>query len=300
METRKEDVMNDIRESLGDDWQYSGEADYDAVDITEAHGRIEHLKKQLEMIGGIDPEIEKEYESVKQRFEFLSEQSLDLSRAIKDLEKVVQELDKQIKAQFESEFEKINKDFSRYFKQLFDGGTAKLALIQHEDDQTEAEKIREQLSESGALEAGQPEGGAAEPIESAEKKIKYPEDKSFLANMGIEIEACPPGKKIKAISMLSGGEKTMTALALICSIINNNPSPFILFDEVDAALDESNSAKLSGIVGELAHKTQFIIITHNRAIMSESDVLYGVTMQGDGVSRLISLKLSEAEKMDTV
>jgi chromosome segregation protein len=97
--------------------------------------------------------------------------------------------------------------------------------------------------------------------------------------------------------MLSGGEKTMTALALICAIINNNPSPFILFDEVDAALDESNSAKFSGIVKELAHKTQFIIITHNRAIMSEGDILYGVTMQGDGVSRLISLKLSEAENL---
>lgn len=300
VETRKEDIMNDIRDSLGDDWQYEAGDGYDAIDIAETHGRIERLKKQLEMIGGIDPEIEKEYESVKKRFEFLSEQSLDLSGAIKDLEKIVQELDKQIKLQFESEFEKINKDFSRYFKQLFDGGTAKLALIQHEEDQTEAEKIREQLAETGALDGSQVEGEVAELIDAPEKKIRYPEDKSFLANMGIEIEACPPGKKIKAISMLSGGEKTMTALALICSIINNNPSPFILFDEVDAALDESNSAKLSGIVGELAHKTQFIIITHNRAIMSESDVLYGVTMQGDGVSRLISLKLSEVEKIETM
>jgi len=129
------------------------------------------------------------------------------------------------------------------------------------------------------------------------KKIIHVEDKSFLANMGIEIEACPPGKKIKNITSLSGGEKTMTALALICSIISNNPSPFILFDEVDAALDENNSDKFSGIIEELAHKTQFVIITHNRAIMSHADVLYGVTMQGDGVSRVIGLKLAEAEKM---
>jgi chromosome segregation protein len=249
----------------------------------------------LELIGGIDPEIEKEYNEVKKRFEFLTEQSLDLEKAIKDLEKIVDELDKLIKKQFETEFEKINKDFSQYFKQLFEGGSAKLTLAQKEDDQTEAEKIREQINQSGAelLAEGEEAVTAIEP----EKKVVYPEDKSYLANMGIEIEACPPGKKIKSITMLSGGEKTMTALALICSIINNNPSPFILFDEVDAALDESNSAKFSKIVNELAHKTQFVIITHNRAIMSESDVLYGVTMQGDGVSRLLSLKLSEAEHL---
>ena len=89
----------------------------------------------------------------------------------------------------------------------------------------------------------------------------------------------------------------MTALALVCAIISNNPSPFVLLDEVDAALDEANSTKFSDIVEELSHKTQFVIITHNRAIMSRADVLYGVTMQGDGVSRLISLKLAEAEKV---
>ncbi|MFA6526433.1 MAG: AAA family ATPase [Candidatus Buchananbacteria bacterium] len=302
VETRREDVLSAIRENLGDAWEFSHKSDYSQVNLEEDKNRIDRLKKQLEMIGGIDPEIEKEYEEVKTRFEFLTEQSLDLETAIKDLEKVVVELDKLIKAQFEDEFEKINKDFSRYFKQLFDGGTAKLSLIQKEEEQTEAEIIREQIAQA-AVPAGldAEEQNLETNLDNAQpKKIIYPEDKSFLANMGIEIEACPPGKKIKAITMLSGGEKTMTALALICSIINNNPSPFILFDEVDAALDESNSSKLSRIVKELAHKTQFIIITHNRAIMSEADVLYGVTMQGDGVSRLISLKLSEIEQIETV
>jgi len=302
VETRREDVLAAIRENLGEAWEFSHKQDYEQVNLEEDKNRIDRLKKQLELIGGIDPEIEKEYEEVKTRFEFLTEQSLDLENAIKDLEKVVSELDKLIRTQFEDEFEKINKDFSRYFKQLFEGGSAKLSLIQKEEEQTEAEIIREQIAEQTVPDD---ETAAEEKVEekldaALPKKIIYPEDKSFLANMGIEIEACPPGKKIKSITMLSGGEKTMTALALICSIINNNPSPFILFDEVDAALDESNSAKLSGIVKELAHKTQFIIITHNRAIMSEADVLYGVTMQGDGVSRLISLKLSEIEKIETV
>lgn len=303
VETRREDIFVAIKENLGEQWEFNRQTDYSEVILEEDKLKIDRLKKQLELIGGIDPEIEKEYEEVKNRFEFLNDQTVDLDSAIKDLEKVVTELDKLIRVQFEDEFEKINKDFSRYFKQLFEGGTAKLSLVQKEDEQTEAEIIREQIAQ-----AGTPEGVMSGAEEAAEtildtaepKKIIYPEDKSFLANMGIEIEASPPGKKIKAITMLSGGEKTMTALALICSIINNNPSPFILFDEVDAALDESNSAKLSGIVKELAHKTQFIIITHNRAIMSEADVLYGVTMQGDGVSRLISLKLSEVEAIDKV
>ncbi|MFA5124663.1 MAG: AAA family ATPase [Patescibacteria group bacterium] len=300
VETRREDTLAAIRENLGADWQFKSKGDYAEINLIEDKDRIDRLKRQLELIGGIDPEVEKEYEEVKTRFEFLSEQSLDLDRAITDLVKVVEELDKLIKVQFEEEFDRINKDFSRYFKQLFEGGSAKLTLVQKEEEKTEAEKIREQLAQAPAMAGSLTEEGVPEILEEtaqeAQKQV-YPEDKSFLANMGIEIEACPPGKKIKAINMLSGGEKTMTALALICAIINNNPSPFILFDEVDAALDESNSAKFSGIVKELAHKTQFVIITHNRAIMSESDVLYGVTMQGDGVSRLLSLKLSEAEHL---
>lgn len=295
VETKKEDVLLAIRDNLGDSWDFSTKEDYSQVEIEDYKNRIDKLKKQLELIGGIDPEIEKEYQEVKTRFEFLTEQSIDLDRAIKDLEKIVDELDKLIKKQFEDEFAKINKDFSRYFKQLFDGGVAKLNLAQKEEEQTEAEKIREQIASATA--EGEIQAETAPEADLPEKKIIYPEDRSYLASMGIEIEACPPGKKIKAINMLSGGEKTMTALALICAIINNNPSPFILFDEVDAALDESNSAKFSGIVKDLAHKTQFVIITHNRAIMSESDVLYGVTMQGDGVSRLLSLKLNEVESL---
>lgn len=296
IETKKEEILNGIRDNLGDAWEFSNKEDYSDVDLISFKERIDRLRKQLELIGGIDPEAEKEYEEVSARFNFLTEQSLDLEVAIKDLEKVVEELDKLIKKQFEEEFEKINKDFTRYFKQLFDGGSAKLALMQKEEDQTEADKIRDQIVETGIIES-EITVMDSESSELEEKKIIYPEDKSFFVNMGIEIEACPPGKKIKSITMLSGGEKTLTALALICSIINNNPSPFILFDEVDAALDESNSAKFGNIINELASKTQFVIITHNRAIMAESDVLYGVTMQGDGVSRLLGLKLGEAQEI---
>jgi chromosome segregation protein len=307
VETKKEDLYSSIKQDLGEDHKFTNHDQTEEIDLEDLAGKIGRLKKQLEIIGGTDPEVEKEYEEVKKRFEHLDKESEDLSKAIVDLEKVVVELDKVIRLQFEKEFEQINSDFSRYFKQLFDGGSAKLVLTQKEV--TEAEIAREEVqnsTENGLAEGETPSslsspharGGDIEGV-GAEKKILHVEDKSFLANMGIDIEACPPGKKIKNINVLSGGEKTMTALALICAIIANNPSPFILFDEVDAALDEANSTKLSNIVEELNHKTQFIIITHNRAIMARANVLYGVTMQGDGISRLISLKLDEAEKLAT-
>ena len=91
--------------------------------------------------------------------------------------------------------------------------------------------------------------------------------------------------------MLSGGERSLASIALICSIISNNPSPFVVLDEVDAALDEANSQRFAKILNELAHKTQFIVITHNRATMHQADILYGVTISDDGISKLIGLKL---------
>jgi len=297
IDTKKEDLFSAMRHDLGDNYRPRLDSNLKGLDINECELKMSRLKSKLELIGGTDPEVEKEYGEVRNRYEFLDQQSQDLAKAIKDLEKVVMELDKMIKKQFEDEFKKINSDFSRYFKKLFDGGSAKLVLAQPQEEQTEAEIIRAEISgqepPSFPLETALQDNAAINAGEA--KLIVYPEDKSFLANMGIDIEACPPGKKIKNISVLSGGEKTMTALALICAIISNNPSPFILFDEVDAALDENNSAKFSDIIEELAHKTQFIIITHNRAIMARASVLYGVTMQGDGVSRLISLKLDEAK-----
>lgn len=93
--------------------------------------------------------------------------------------------------------------------------------------------------------------------------------------------------------MLSGGERALTAIALICAIISSNPSPFVVLDEVDASLDEANSERLAKILDDLSHKTQFIVITHNRASMHRSSILYGVTMGNDGVSKLLSIKLDE-------
>ena len=112
---------------------------------------------------------------------------------------------------------------------------------------------------------------------------------------GIDVMACPPRKKVKHISALSGGERALTAIALIAAIIAVNPSPFVMLDEVDAALDEANSLRLGKILEDLSKKTQFIAITHNRTIMYKADVIYGVTMGDDGVSKLLSVKVEDAQ-----
>lgn len=303
IETKKDDLFINIRQDLGADYRPKLDQSLKGIDLGEFESQIGKLKKQLGLIGGTDSQAEKEHQEVKARYDFLSRQSEDLAKAISDSEKVVKELDKKIKKQFEDEFKKINRDFSRYFKKLFDGGSAKLVLVKKQEEQTEAEIIRDEIAvieEKAEIQSANQQSENQVLVDDnllAAKFERHLEDQPHLTDLGIDIEVSPPGKKIKNISILSGGEKTMTALALICAIINNNPSPFILFDEVDAALDEPNSAKFSGIIEELSHKTQFVIITHNRAVMARANILYGVTMQGDGISRLIGLKLDEAEKM---
>jgi chromosome segregation protein len=228
---------------------------------------IEKLKRDLDFIGGIDPEVTKEYKECRERFDFLNEQAKDLIKAASRLKKIIRELDSQIDNQFKKTFGKIGQEFEKYFKILFGGGKAKLVLQKQE------------------IEA--PESTTEESEESKETEPQI---------IGIDILATPPGKKLKNIEMLSGGEKALTALALICAIISCNAPPFVVLDEVDAALDEANSVKFANIIERLSHKTQFIVVTHNRATMQKANILYGVTMGKDGISRLLSLKLEEAVK----
>ena len=115
--------------------------------------------------------------------------------------------------------------------------------------------------------------------------------------VGIEIKATPPGKKLATIAALSGGERALTAIALLCSMLAAYPSPFVVLDEVDAALDEANSIRFAKILGTLAHQTQFITITHNRETMRQAHTLYGVTMTQEGISKILSLKLEQAQEV---
>ncbi len=292
-ETRLEDLETEIREHLGDlslvkTFVPTGEFAGDS-----AMERIKQLRRQLDAIGAIDLEAEKEYEETKERYNFLSTQVNDLTATITSLEEVIAELDALVKERFDKEFKVIESKFSEYFKILFNGGSAKIVKV-----------IADDLNE--AVASGEGFGEAQEDNRSRQnemiemsfrdktmKKLKALSRHDSVGLAGIDIVATPPGKKIQSIAMLSGGERALTAIALICAIISANPSPFVILDEVDAALDEANSERLAKILDDLSHKTQFIAITHNRALMRQASVLYGITMGDDGVSKLLSVKLED-------
>ncbi len=282
LETKLEDLHTEIARELPETLRNQvkeprPKSDTRAPDYLEAE--IHALKKQLEFIGGIEEGVAAEYEETRGRHDFLETQSTDLKKAVGSLERAIAELDETIKQQFAAQFDRINQEFEQYFKMLFHGGRASLELV------------RERLIEPV------PDVGEDESENDEEENVDKPLTKQSggSAITGIEIRATPPGKRVSALAMLSGGEKALTSIALICAMISSNPSPFVILDEVDAALDEANSIKFAGILAHLSHKTQFIAITHNRATMQHSKILYGVTMGDDSVSKILSIKLKEAE-----
>jgi chromosome segregation protein len=290
-ETRLENLETEIRSSFDNIKEIRAERFSGEIDVETTEEKIRQLKRQIDQIGGIDPEIEKEYIETKERYDFLFGQTSDLTNAIDSLEKVIKELDMVIKERFDKEFKVISDKFEEYFKILFNGGHAKIIKVLAEEIESEEANGKDALN--GNKEES---GGVNKPVENASlKKIKYLQKYNATGLAGIEIQATPPGKKIKSIAMLSGGERALTAIALICAIISANPSPFVVLDEVDAALDEANSERLAKILDDLSHKTQFIVITHNRASMRRANILYGITMQDDGVSKLLSVKLDEVK-----
>ncbi len=280
LETRHQDVEREIREEVRPDvWPAIFESTEPTPPPLEEQGNeILRLKHQLALIGGIDEGIEKEYKETRERYDFLKTQYDDLMKASEQLAEGIADLDRTIKERFDEAFKRINEEFGKYFRTLFGGGQAKLIL---EREVMAEEKPEDEEESEDAEEEGREE---PKPVAKGEKVIT-----------GIEIQATPPGKRLKGIAMLSGGERALTSIALICAIIANNPLPFAVLDEVDAALDEANSQRFAAILEQLAHKTQFVTITHNRATMEKANILYGVTMGDDGVSRMLSVKLEEAD-----
>lgn len=279
VEVREEDLVNEIKSELkleAKDLKYDGQP----CDRNSLEGEISKLKVQMEQIGGIDPLIVEEYEEVNKRHEFLSQESKDLEKAIGSLNEVIKEMDQKISKTFNQAFEKINKEFTNYFRIIFGGGNAHLvkAKIQKRRLKKEADDPSTEL------------GAGENKDEDDDKSLDEARDKEEI---GIDISACPPGKKITNLTMLSGGERSLTSIALLFAIISYNPPPFAVLDEVEAALDEANSRRFGRILQELSHNTQFVIITHNRETMRQASLLYGVTMGEDGISKLLSVHLDQ-------
>ena len=274
IEVREEDLSAQIQNELRIKPEELESDSEEVVDTARLTHEILRLKGQMEQIGGIDPMVVDEYQETQKRFDFLTNESADLEKAILSLREVVREMDKKVQESFSSTFEEINKEFSKYFRIIFGGGNAHLVKMK-----VKSRKLK-------IKEAPEEENGEVSQEDSAEEEKESEE-------IGIEISACPPGKKISNLSMLSGGERSLTSLALLFAIISHNPPPFSVLDEVEAALDEANSRRFGRIIQELSSETQFVIITHNRETMRQASLLYGVTMCEDGISKLLSVHLDQ-------
>ena len=221
-------------------------------DRAEAKKRVHSLKGSIKALGSVNIESIEEYNTVKERYDFMNGQVQDLIQSKAELEKIIRELLSQMKDIFSEKFNLLNSEFQKIFAELFGGGTAKLVLSDPED----------------------------------------------VLNCDIDVKAAPPGKIIKNLVSLSGGERAFTAICLYFAILKVRPTPFCVVDEIEAALDDVNVTRFANYLRHYCEKTQFVCITHRRGTMEEADVLYGVTMPEQGISKLLTINVNEiAEQM---
>ncbi|MBU0612199.1 AAA family ATPase [Patescibacteria group bacterium] len=244
---------------------FEAEGDFNRNSQEELRRKIERIKIKLEDAGaGGGADVLKEFEEVVERDKFLEKEMGDLVQSIESLQKLIAELREKINNEFQEGVTKINKEFHEFFSLMFGGGTGSLAIISEQKKKKDEE----------------------------EDGIEYEEGSK--PEQGIEINVSLPQKKVKELHALSGGERSLTSIALLFAMSQVNPPPFLVLDETDAALDESNSRKYGDMLEKLSKRSQLIVVTHNRETMSRAGVLYGVTIGADGASKLLSVKFEEA------
>lgn len=236
-----------------------------AAERETMHRKLERIKIKLEDVGGASgAEVLKEYEDTKERDAFLSRELTDLEAGIAALRSLIAELRETIERTFKEGIEKINVQFGEFFKLMFGGGSAFLSIV------VEHKRAREEDGE---------------------------EEEALPFEHGIEIHVNLPHKKVRELTMLSGGERSLVSIALLFAMSQVNPPPFLVLDETDAALDEANSRRYGDMLDLLSKHSKLIVVTHNRETMSRAQVLYGVTMGLDGASKLLSIRFEDAVKI---
>ena len=246
--TKLEEEINNIINKMWEEYETTPNnvADYKKPEnVALTQRQVNSLRKEMKELGSVNLDSIEEYKSLKDRYDFMSEQRLDLENTMAKLRKVIQEMTSTMKEQFKKQFEIINKNFSEVFKELFGGGKASLSL----------------------------------------------EDEDNILECGINITVQPPGKKLQNMMLLSGGEKAFTAIALLFAILKMNPAPFCVLDEIEAALDDVNVYRFAEYLKKFSKQTQFLVITHRKGTMEAADTVYGVTMEENGISKLLSMKL---------
>lgn len=247
--TKLEDDINEIINKMWEEYEVTPNTvkeEYKKPDnIALTQKKVNALRKDLRELGSVNIDSIEEYKTMKERYDFMCEQRVDLEDTMAKLRKIISDMTNTMKEQFKSQFEIINKNFSEVFKELFGGGNASLKL----------------------------------------------EDEENILECGIDINVQPPGKKLQNMMLLSGGEKAFTAIALLFAILKINPAPFCVLDEIEAALDDVNVYRFAEYLKKFSKDTQFLVITHRKGTMEAADTVYGVTMEENGISKLLSMKL---------
>ena len=256
-----------IAERLGEEVEPAEQAlsDEEREDIDR---RLQRLERRRSQIGPVNPLAEREYEEAREHVESLQAQREDTERGMRELEGLIREIDAEIERAFEQTFEATAKNFEEMVEHLFPGGRGRLRRVA-------LRPVRD-------AEDAPAEGEEAEPEEEEEEERE---------ELGVEIEVTPAGKSTRKLSLLSGGEKSLVALAFVFAVFLARPCPFYILDEVEAALDDANIDRFLQLIRRFSGRAQFIVVTHQKRTMDAADVLYGVTMGGDGVTKVVSRKL---------
>lgn len=246
--SKLEDSINDIINKMWEEYELTPnniENYQKPENVAKTQKQVNEIRKDIKDLGSVNIDSIEEYKNMKDRYDFMCEQRVDLETTMAKLRKIISEMTTIMKKQFKDKFKEINKNFAEVFKELFGGGNATLKL----------------------------------------------EDESNILECGIEITVQPPGKKLQNMMLLSGGEKAFTAIALLFAILKINPAPFCVLDEIEAALDDVNVFRFAEYLKNFSKDTQFLVITHRKGTMEAADTVYGVTMEENGISKLLSMKL---------
>jgi chromosome segregation ATPase len=231
--------------------------------------RLERLERRRAQIGPVNPLAEQEYEEAREHVESLQVQREDTERGMRELEALIRDIDREIERAFEQTFEATAKNFEEMVEHLFPGGRGRLRRV----------SLRP-VRDAGEAPAEEADGDEGSEEEEEEREV-----------LGVEIEVTPAGKSTRKLSLLSGGEKSLVALAFVFAVFLARPCPFYILDEVEAALDDANIDRFLQLIRRFSDRAQFVIVTHQKRTMDAADILYGVTMGGDGVTKVVSRRL---------
>jgi chromosome segregation protein len=256
-------------------------------------GRVERLERRRDQLGPVNPLAAEEYGEAIAHVEEMETRREDLETALRELRGIIRDTDRQIEETFNETFNAAARNFEELVADVFPGGSGRLRLVSEE--QLPSRVLGGGTSDAVALD---PDGDGAGPGGDEAAEALADEEHEHLAadgprgpELGVEIELSPAGKSTKRLSLLSGGEKSMTALAFLFAVFLARPCPFYILDEVEAALDDLNLERFLSLLRRYSDRAQFIVITHQRRTMEAADWLFGVSMGADGVSKVLSRSL---------